>query len=53
MKQQNCSTIIKIDNHHDVNILSNNSFHNIRTSIKSGVDVIVKGVRNILTFGRS
>ena len=53
MKQHNCSTIVKIDNHHDVNILSNNTFRNIRTSIKSGVDVIVKGVRNILTFGRS
>ena len=43
MKQHNCST----DNHHNVNILSNNRFHNIRTSIKSGVDVIVKGVQFI------
>ena len=53
MKQQTCSTtIVKIEDHHDVNILSNNTFKNIKTSIKNGVDVIVKGVRNVLTFGR-
>ena len=53
MKQQPCSTIVNIENHHDVNILSNNTFRNIKTTVKTGVDVIVKGVRNVLTFGRN
>ena len=53
MKTQTCSTIVKIENQHNVNILSNNTFKNIQTTVKTGVDVIVKGVRNILTFGRS
>jgi hypothetical protein len=51
--KQNCSTIVKIENQHNVNVFSNNSFKNIKTTVKTGVDVLVKGVRNILTFGRS
>jgi len=51
--KKNCSTIVKIENQHNVNILSNNSFKNIKTTVKTGVDVLVKGVRNVLTFGRS
>lgn len=53
MKNQTCSTIVKIENQHNVNILSNNTFKNIKTTVKTGVDVIVRGVRNVLTFGRS
>jgi hypothetical protein len=51
--KSNCYTIVKIENQHNVNILSNNSFKNIKTTVKTGVDVLVKGVRNVLTFGRS
>ena len=51
--KQSCSTIVKIENQHNVNILSNNSFKNIETTVKTGVDILVKDVRNILTFGRS
>jgi single-stranded DNA-binding protein len=53
MKNQTCSTIVKIENQHNVNIFSNNTLKNINTTVKTGVDVIVRGVRNILTFGRS
>jgi hypothetical protein len=53
MTQKSCSTIVNIENHHDVNILSNNTFRNIKITVKTGVDVIVKGVRNVLTFGRN
>ena len=53
MKTQTCSTIVKIENQHNVNILSNNTLKNINTTVKTGVDVIVKGIRNILTFGQN
>jgi hypothetical protein len=34
--KQSCSTIVKIKNQHNVNILSNNSFKNIETTVKNG-----------------
>ena len=37
--KKNCSTIVKIENQHNVNILSNNSFKNIKTTdIKKGLN---------------
>ena len=52
MNKSSCSTVIKIDNSHNVNILSNNTLNNIKVVVKTGVDVVVKGLRNVLTFGR-
>jgi hypothetical protein len=53
MKQSTCSTIINIENYEDVNILSNNIFINIKTTIKSGVDIFVKRCKNIIAFGHN
>jgi len=52
MSKSGCSTVINVDNSRNVNVLSNNTLNNIKVVVKSGVDVVVKGVRNILTFGR-
>lgn len=52
MSKSSCSTVIKIDNSRNVNILSNNTLKDIKVVVKSGVDVVVKGVRNVLTFGQ-
>ncbi len=52
MSKSSCSTVINIDNSRNVNVLSNNTLNNIKVVVKSGVDVVVKGVRNVLTFGR-
>jgi hypothetical protein len=52
MSKSSCSSVINIDNSRNVNILSNNKLKDIKVVVKSGIDVVVKGVRNILTFGR-
>lgn len=46
-----CS-VVNIDNSRNVNVLSNNTLKDIKVVVKTGVDVIVKGIRNVLTFGR-
>jgi hypothetical protein len=43
MSKSSCSTVIKIDNSRNVNILSNNTLKDIKVV----VDVVVKGVQFI------
>ena len=47
MSKSSCSTVINIDNSRNVNVLSNNTLNNIKVVVKSGVDVVVKGVQFI------
>lgn len=47
MSKSSCSTVINIDNSRNVNVLSNNTLNNIKVVVKSGVDVVIKGVQFI------
>jgi len=44
MSMSKSCSVVNIDNSRNVNVLSNNTFKDIQVVVKTGVDVVVKGV---------